>query len=56
LGGGTPLFPLVTMRREVGKRNIVGLAVVHQDLALATNAEVLIRGLSSVGHGGEGDM
>ncbi len=43
------------MRREVGKGGIVGLAVVHQDFALATNAEVLFA-LGGVRHSDEGDV
>lgn len=41
---------------EGGKGGVVGLAVVHQDLALATNAEMFSGGLSGVGHGDEGDV
>lgn len=49
-GGGN------TLRREIGKGGIVGLAVVHQDFALATNAEVLVGPLGRVRHGDEGDV
>lgn len=43
-GGGNAL------RGEVGKGGIVGFAVVHQDLALATNAKMLVSAEGVVGH------
>ena len=45
-----------TLRGEVGKGGIIGLAVVHQDFALTTNAEVLVSALGGVGHGNECDV
>ena len=42
------------LRGEVGERGIIGLAVVHQNLALPTDAEVLLGSLGGVGHGDEG--
>jgi len=50
-GGGSD-----TLRGEVGKGGIVGLAVVHHDSALATNAEMLFGALGRVGHGDKGDV
>ncbi len=44
------------LRREVGQGSIVGFAVVHEDLALAADAEMLLAALSRVGHGDEGHM
>ena len=38
---------------EVWQRGVVGLAVVHQDLALPSDADVLIRALRGVWHGDE---
>lgn len=45
-----------TLRGEVGKSGIVRLAVVHQNLVLATDTKVLIRTLGGVGHSNEGDV
>jgi hypothetical protein len=42
--------------REVGKCGVVGFAVVHQDLGLATDAQMLLGALSRVGHGYERDV
>jgi hypothetical protein len=42
--------------RQVGKRRIVGLAVVHEDLGLAADAKVLLGALCGVGHGDERDV
>jgi hypothetical protein len=44
------------LRGEVGKRRVVSLAVVHQDLALASNTQVFLSTLGRVGHGDEGDV
>lgn len=41
---------------EIGKSGVVGLVVVHEDLALAADAEVLALALGCVGHGDEGDV
>lgn len=50
LGGGD------TVGGEIGESGVVGLVVVHEDLALAADAEVLALALSGVGHGDEGDV
>lgn len=42
------------LRGEVGECGIVGFAVVHDDLGLTTNAEMLAGGLCGVGHCDEG--
>lgn len=44
------------LRGEVRKSGIIRFVVVHQNFALATNAEVLAGGLGSVGHGDERNM
>lgn len=41
---------------HVGHGSIVGLAVVHQDLVLATKAEMLAGALGGVRHGEEGNV
>jgi hypothetical protein len=41
---------------EVGEGRVVGFPVVHEDLGLAADAEVVARGLGGVGHGDEGDV
>ena len=41
------------LRGEIWKRRIIRLAVVHEDLALASNAEMLLRTLGGIGHGDE---
>lgn len=41
---------------EVGKGGVIGLAVEHEDGALAADAEVLAFALGGVGHGDEGDV
>jgi len=48
--GGDPL------RGKVGQRRVVGLPVVHEDLALPADAQVLLGTLRRVGHGDEGDV
>lgn len=45
-----------TLGREVRKSSVVCLAVVHEDLGLAADAEVLFGALSGIGHGDEGDV
>ena len=45
-----------TIGGEVGKGGIVGLAVVHQNFALATNAKILIRAFGGIRHGDKGDV
>lgn len=40
--------------RQVRKRSIIRFAVVHEDLGLASDAQVLVGSLSRVGHGDEG--
>jgi hypothetical protein len=45
-----------SLGREVGQRGVVGFAVVHQDLGLATDAQMLLSALSRVGHGYERDV
>lgn len=44
------------LRREIGQGSVVRLMVVHEDLALSTDAEVLSSRLGRVGHGDEGDV
>ncbi len=44
------------LRRKVGEGGIIGLAVVHQNLALPTDAEVLLGALGRVRHGDKGDV
>lgn len=45
-----------TLWGQVGERGIVSLAIVHENLALATNAKVLLSPLSRVVHGDERDV
>ena len=54
--GGKGLGGSDAVRREARERCIVGLAVVHQDLALAADAQVLVGGLRSVVHRDECDV
>lgn len=54
--GGKGLGGSDTLRRQVGQRSIVGLAVVHHDLGLAADAQVLVGALSGVGHGDKSDV
>jgi hypothetical protein len=49
-GGGNAL------RREVRKGSIIGLSIVHQNLALATNSQMLVAPLGRVGHSDKGDV
>ena len=49
-GGGNSL------RREIRERGVVRLAVVHEDVALAANAEVLVRAQCWVGHDDKRDV
>lgn len=44
------------LRGEIWKRRIVDFAIVHQDFALATDAEMLVGALGGVRHGDEGDV
>lgn len=44
------------LRRKVGERGVIGLAVVHEDRALAANAEVLVGSLGGIELGDEGDV
>jgi hypothetical protein len=44
------------LRGEVWKGRIVDFAVVHQNFALAADAEMLVGALSGVRHGDEGDV
>lgn len=41
---------------EVGERGVIGLTVVHEDVALPADAEVLVRAQAGVWHGDEGDV
>jgi hypothetical protein len=50
LGGGDAL------RRQVRQRGVVRLAVVHEDAALAADAQVLLGALRGVGHSHEGHV
>ena len=54
--GGEGLRGRDTLRREVGKGGIVGLAVVHQNLTLAADAKMLVGAEGGIGHGDEGDV
>jgi hypothetical protein len=44
------------LRREVWEGRIVDFAIVHQDLALTADAEMLVGALGGVRHGDEGDV
>ena len=41
---------------EIRECGVVGLAVVHQDLGLSTDAEMFLGALRGVGHGDERDV
>lgn len=45
-----------TVRGKIGEGSIIGLAVVHQDLALAADAEMLLGSLGGIGHRHEGNV
>lgn len=44
------------LRGHFGESGVVGLAVVHEDLVLATDSEMLACSLGRVWHGDEGDV
>ena len=54
--GGDALGGCDAVGGEIGEGGVVGLVVVHEDLALAANAKVLALSLSGVGHGDESDV
>ena len=45
-----------TLRRQVWQGGVVCFAVVHEDLGLTADTEMLSCALSGVGHGDEGDV